>query len=137
MIRGLLFTPGYLWALPLTLTGLLAPVLCGAALPKKLEGGALLCVALPGGLCEAFFRKTGAAAFTWGGVIVLASEGLLQNARLLDHEQRHFWQARILGPLMPLAYAAAALLAVADGGHWYRDNWFENDARKAAAEVPT
>lgn len=130
-MSAVLFVLGYLWALPVTLAGLLVAIV-GWTKPLGLQDGALLCAAKPGGLCARFFAS-GFAAFTWGGVIVLARENLLDDSRLIAHELRHFWQARILGVLMPLAYGACSLLALAQGKHPYTDNLLEVDARKAAA----
>jgi hypothetical protein len=53
------------------------------------------------------------------------------------HELRHFAQARLFGPLLPPAYLAASLWAAASGGHWYQDNAFEKDARRASARHPS
>jgi hypothetical protein len=46
------------------------------------------------------------------------------------HELVHFKQARIFGVFLPLAYGVGALWALARGGHPYRDNWFEKNARE-------
>jgi hypothetical protein len=126
-----LFLLGYVWALPVTLFGLLVAV-GGWCRLLTLRSGALVFAAKPGGPCDWFFRRFGFGAFAWGGVVVLASEGLLENDRMLSHELRHFQQARWFGPLMPLAYGACALWELAHGRQAYRDNWFEVDARRAA-----
>lgn len=121
---------GWLWMLPLTLAGLLAALVGRARYSHA--SGALLFVAVPGGLCAWFFERFRMAAFTWGGVIVVDREELLASAGLMRHELVHVRQAMALGILLPVAYCVASLVAVAQGGDAYRDNWFERRAREEA-----
>lgn len=131
-LSHVLFAVGYLWALPVTLVGLLS-ALVGWARPFRVAGGALICCATPKGLWGRFFSSSGMAASAWGGVVFLAKESDLAIGRLMRHELRHFAQARLLGPLMPLAYGLGSLWAVIRGGNSYADNFLERDARAAEA----
>ena len=54
------------------------------------------------------------------------------NERELAHELAHVRQWQTHGWRFPLAYLAASLRARRSGGHWYRDNRFEAEARTAA-----
>ena len=60
---------------------------------------------------------------------------LSANARLIAHELEHTRQAFVFGPLMPVVYVIASAMALARGGHWYRDNRLEVAARAAGASV--
>ena len=53
----------------------------------------------------------------------------------LEHELEHVRQWDRHGPVFPVAYVAASLRARRAGGHWYRDNRFEREARKAADTI--
>lgn len=50
----------------------------------------------------------------------------------LEHELEHVRQWQRHGWAFPIAYAVASLSARRRGGHWYRDNRFEVEARAAA-----
>jgi hypothetical protein len=69
---------------------------------------------------------------TLGHVILGQSAADLNLVR--DHEQAHVRQAERWGPAFIPAYLAASVLAWRRGGHYYRDNWFERDARRATGE---
>lgn len=125
----MLFVLGYLWALPVTLVGG-AAALVGWTRPLGFRDGALLCVAKPGGLWAWFFAH-GFIAATWGGVIVFVDVDAAQNEKVLRHELRHFFQARIFGPLMPLAYGLCWLWGRLQGRTDYYGNFLEEDARRA------
>jgi hypothetical protein len=71
-------------------------------------------------------------AFTLGRTIVAWRE--LNDAEL-EHELEHVRQWSRMGIRLPIAYVAEALRVRRRGGHWYRDNRFESDARAAAAAV--
>lgn len=71
-------------------------------------------------------------AFTAGHTIVAWRE--LDDAEL-EHELEHVRQWVRMGLRLPIAYLAESLRARRRGGHWYRDNRFEADARAAAAAV--
>jgi hypothetical protein len=53
----------------------------------------------------------------------------------LAHEVAHVQQWVRHGWSFPAVYALASVRAVMSGGHWYRDNAFEKEARAAAGEV--
>ncbi|HEU4862944.1 MAG TPA: hypothetical protein VFU44_04150 [Candidatus Limnocylindria bacterium] len=53
----------------------------------------------------------------------------------LEHELEHVRQWRRYGVAFPVVYLAAALRARRAGRSWYRDNRFEEDARKAASSI--
>ncbi len=120
----------YLWAFPTSLPGLFV-----AALTLATGGRAQLC----GGALEAWggfsswlleHTLVGAQAMTLGHVILGRDHGCLVDCR--DHEQVHVRQAERWGPLFLPAYVAASLWAFLAGRHFYRDNWFEIDARRGA-----
>jgi hypothetical protein len=57
------------------------------------------------------------------------------NDAELEHELEHVRQWARLGWRLPIAYLAESIRARRRGGHWYRDNRFEADARAAAADL--
>ncbi len=72
------------------------------------------------------------SAMTLGHVIIGLDERALDLCR--EHEQAHVRQVERWGALFIPAYLAASLLAWRRGGHYYLDNWFERDARRACGE---
>jgi hypothetical protein len=54
----------------------------------------------------------------------------------LAHELAHVQQWQRHGPLFGVLYLLAGLAAKRAGGHWYRDNRYEVEARRASAEAP-
>ena len=120
----------YTWAFPTTLVGLIAGLLVlstgGRAQGRR---GAL---EFHGGGAAWVASRIGFDAMTLGHVI------LGRNARCLDllrdHEQAHVRQVERWGPFFLPAYLGASVLAWWHGGHYYRDNWFERDARQACGE---
>ncbi len=120
----------YTWAAPTTLVGLVAGTLTlGTGGRVQHRRGAL---EFHGGFARWFAHRMGFDAMTLGHVI------LGRNAFCLDvlrnHEQAHVRQAERWGPVFIPAYLAASILAWRRGGHYYRDNWFERDARRACGE---
>lgn len=77
-------------------------------------------------------------AFTWAFAIFTwrdLDRDLLADLRTILHERNHALWGLVLGLGYPLgAYPGGALVAVAKGGHWYRDNFWERIARRAAGE---
>lgn len=71
-------------------------------------------------------RYLGIAAITLGHVVLAADALTLERTR--RHERVHVRQYERWGPLFPLAYGLAGLLARARGGSAYRDNHFEREA---------
>jgi hypothetical protein len=123
----------YLWALPVTLVGLL--LACLAIRHGRLQAidGALEahgpwvqwmlthCVPLDGG----------AGAITFGHVVLGCDARVLDATRA--HERVHVHQYERWGVLFLPAYLLASAYAAARGGHYYFDNTFE---REAAARAP-
>lgn len=69
-----------------------------------------------------------ASAMTLGHVILGRDPPCLDAAR--DHELAHVRQAELWGPAFLPAYFLASLWAWLRGGHFYFDNWFEQDAER-------
>lgn len=112
----------YVWALPMTILGLLVSLVY---LPRgvRLRDGAIEIevVWLPGGLF-------GQAI----GCVVMFGPG--HHAQTIIHEHVHVRQALEWGPLHPIAYLVASLWALLSGGSAYKDNVFERQARKEAGQ---
>ena len=122
----------YLWAAPTTTVGLVAG---GLALVTggrvQLARGAL---EFHGGFARWFLerRVVRASAMTLGHVILGRDLHCLESCR--DHEQAHVRQVERWGALFLPAYVFASALAWGQGRHYYLDNWFEIDARRACGE---
>ena len=69
------------------------------------------------------------AAITLGHVVLGVSLDALTATRA--HERAHVRQFERWGLLMLVLYPLAGLWVWLRGGHPYRDNWFERDARAA------
>ena len=69
---------------------------------------------------------------TLGHVIIGRDPLVLDFCR--EHEQAHVRQVERRGAAFIPAYLLASLLAWWRGGHYYLDNWFERDARRACGE---
>jgi hypothetical protein len=118
-----------LWAGPLTLIGL---TLAGIA---RMTGGAVGrrdgIVEAHGGALARILPRLGIgmrpAAMALGHVVVACDADTLERTRA--HERIHVQQAERWGPLFPIAYGVAALVAWWQGGDGYRDNVFEREAR--------
>jgi hypothetical protein len=120
----------YLWALPMTLLGIIE-VAIGLATGAKTQvvrgvlevhGGWvtwLLTRGMP-------WMQGGAAAMTLGHVILGCDEVSLDRARL--HEHVHVRQCERWGPLFGPAYLLASLVQWLRGRDPYRDNPFEVEA---------
>jgi hypothetical protein len=120
-----------LWALPGSLLGFLVGVVSDTS-PIAEEDGVLHLRdnGGPGSPAGRFFRRFRFGAITLGEIVIYRDSEAYQA--LKAHELRHVSQWRLLGPLFPLVYGAASLLALLQGGHGYRDNALEVDARKHA-----
>ncbi len=121
----------YFWALPMTCVAV--PFVVSAMLGwgrMRMHTGVLeVC----GGLSEWWLRrmvplKGGATAMTIGHVVIGRDEPALDRTRA--HERVHVRQAERWGPLFGPAYLLASLRAHLRGGHYYRDNVFECEARR-------
>lgn len=124
---------GILWALPLTLPGLLLTI------PILLYRGRLRFVqeptpaAIVSGPFADFLlahHPFGAmCAMAIGHVVIAEQQGLTRQ--ILTHELTHVRQAALWGGLFPFAYLAASLWARLRGRDAYWHNVFEIAARKA------
>lgn len=127
----------YVWAAPTTAVGLLAGALTlasgGRVQPRR---GAL---EFHGGFSRWMLRRVArASAMTLGHVILGRDADCLEFCR--DHEQAHVRQAELWGPAFLPAYLACSLWEWShrhQGRHYYWDNWFERDARRACGEGPS
>lgn len=128
---------GALWALPLTLLGLLLalPVLCWRGRARLVEGqtSALL---VSGPLADSMLahHPFGAmCAMAVGQVVFEERTGL--SRRILAHELEHVRQAAVWGMLFPLVYLGASLWARLQGRDAYWHNVFEEAARRAEQQA--
>lgn len=120
----------YTWAAPTTLVGLVAGLLTlGTGGRAQVRSGAL---EFHGGFSSWLARRCGFSAMTLGHAIIGLDEDCLDFCR--DHEQAHVRQVERWGGLFIPAYLAASLLAWWRGEHYYFDNWFERDARRACGD---
>lgn len=69
-------------------------------------------------------------AITLGHVILAQSDVDLVRTRA--HERVHVRQYERWGPIFPVLYLAASMIAFLEGGDAYFDNRFERQARAAA-----
>lgn len=126
----------YLWPLPVTLLGMLVALLArgsGGAW-QRIDGVLEAAGGWPARLLQRGFPFSGAvAAITLGHVVVGVSAAALAATRA--HERAHVRQFERWGMLMVVLYPLAGLLAWLRGGHPYRDNWFEREARAAETAV--
>ena len=120
----------YTWAAPTTSVGLLAGLLtlCTGGRVQRRCGA----LEFHGGFSLWLARVGGFSAMTLGHVIIGRDELALDSCR--EHEQAHVRQVERWGALFIPAYLAASLLAWHRGDHYYFDNWFERDARRACGE---
>jgi hypothetical protein len=132
MLRVLL----YLWALPVTLLGVLVAVLAqgsGGTL-QRVDGVLEAAGGWPARVLRRGFPFSGAvAAITLGHVVVGLSPDALAATRA--HERAHVRQFERWGVLLLVLYPLAGLAAWVHGGHPYRDNRFEREARAAAEDA--
>ncbi len=122
----------YLWALPVTLLGvLIALVACGSGgVLYRVDGVVEAAGGWPARVLHRGFPFSGAvAAITLGHVVVAVSVAALAATR--RHERAHVRQFERWGVLFLLLYPLASFFAWLHGGHPYRDNYFECEARAA------
>jgi hypothetical protein len=122
----------YVWAMPLTLIGLLLASFA-------LGGGGIRIVAgvieahgplLRWGLRYLIPIPGGAAAITIGHVVLGRDANALEWSR--SHERVHVGQYEHWGLLFIPAYLAASAWQFARGRHFYFDNCFEREARRSS-----
>jgi hypothetical protein len=122
----------YLWALPVTLLGVLAALIArgsGGRL-QQVDGVLESAGGWPAWVMRRGFPFSGSvAAITLGHVVLGVSPDALHATRA--HERVHVRQFERWGVLMLMLYPAAGLIAWVRGGHPYRDNRFEREARIA------
>jgi len=126
---------GYAWALPMSIIG----ILVGMTFCWITDGFGARCKEsgwVDGALV---IEHTNPFPGPWKpyvgitlGWVVLLAPGW--SGQTVVHEQAHVRQCKILGPLVLLAYPLCSLVAVMRGGHWYRDNWLEKQAREHAGQ---
>ena len=122
----------YAWAAPTTLVGLAAGALTLATGGSvQVRRGAL---EFHGGFSRWLLRLPAvrASAMCLGHAIIGQDPRCLAACR--DHEQAHVRQVEAWGGAFIPVYLLASLLAWARGRDYYRDNWFEVDARRACGE---
>ena len=128
MIRAWL----YLWALPVTLLGMLIVLLARASggAVRRVDGVLEAAGGWPARVLQHGFPFSGAvAAITLGHVVLGVSAAALAATRA--HERAHVRQFERWGLLLLVLYPLAGLAAWLRGGHPYRDNRFEREARAA------
>lgn len=128
MIRAML----YLWALPVTLIGMLLVLVARASGGRvsRIDGVLEVAGGWPARMLRRGFPFSGAvAAITLGHVVLGVSPEALSATRA--HERAHVRQFERWGVLFLALYPLAGLAAWLRGGHPYRDNRFEREARAA------
>jgi hypothetical protein len=120
----------YAWAAPTSVVGLVAGMLtlCSGGKVQRRRGA----LEFYGGFSRWFAKSLGFSAMTLGHVIIGRDRLCLAVYR--DHEQAHVRQVEVWGAAFIPAYLVASLIAWWQGGHFYRDNWFERDARRACGD---
>jgi len=122
----------YLWPLPATLLGVLLALVARASggMLQRVDGVLEAAGGWPARVLRRGFPFCGAvAAITLGHVVVGVSREALSATRA--HERAHVRQFERWGGLLLVAYPLAGLIAWLRGGHPYRDNVFEREARAA------
>lgn len=123
----------YLWALPVTLLGLLLVLIArvsGGSL-NRVDGVLESSGGWPAWVLRRGFPFSGpVAAITLGHVVVGVSSDALATTR--NHERAHVRQFERWGMLLLVLYPLAGLRAWAGGGNPYDDNLFEQEARMVA-----
>ncbi len=126
-LRKVAWWLGWVWALPVTLAGLLLVAFTDSSIEGVREA-ALVCRA-GDWFTRNFFKRFGMGACMWGCVLMIRGDHQLTPGTLA-HELVHFKQARIFGLFLPVAYGVGALWALARGKSAYRENPMEIWARR-------
>ncbi len=132
VLRGGATLLGVLWALPLTLPGLLlglAIVLWRGRLRFERAGPALIIRGPFADFLLAHHPFGAMSAMAIGHLIIAEQQGMTRQ--ILTHELTHVRQAALWGIFFPFAYLAASLWARLRGRDAYWHNVFEIAARKA------
>jgi len=126
----------YLWPLPVTLLGMLAALVARSSggVVRRVDGVLESAGGWPAQVLRWGFPFSGAvAAITLGHVVLGVSLDALTATRA--HERAHVRQFERWGALMLVLYPLAGLAAWLRGGHPYRDNVFECEARAAESAL--
>lgn len=126
----------YLWPLPVTLLGMLVALIARSSggVVKRVDGALESAGGWPARVLRWGFPFSGAvAAITLGHVVLGVSLDALAATRV--HERAHVRQFERWGALLLVLYPLAGLVAWLRGGHPYRDNVFEREARAAEAAI--
>jgi cytochrome c-type biogenesis protein CcmH/NrfF len=133
MKRKILSSFGILWALPMSIIGLLivlvyrwhrwryqfpyVEVIVKRTIPKWAMGQTFgFVIVYSGPIYKERFKS-----LSWAAVD--------RERRIVRHERRHVLQSMIFGPLFPIMYGFGLVYAVVRRRNWYKDNPFEIDAR--------
>ena len=129
---------GILWALPLSLLGLMLALPIGIVRGHiDKVSGAVPALLVRGRLGDHLLARHPfgpMAAMAIGHIIIARQHGL--TPQTLAHELAHVRQAARWGALFPFAYLAASTWAVLHGRRAYWHNHFEIAARKAEQHSP-
>ncbi len=129
---------GILWALPLSLFGLMLALPIGIVRGRiDRVSGAVPALLVRGRLGDRLLVRHPfgpMAAMAIGHIIIARRHGL--TPQTLAHELAHVRQAARWGALFPFAYLAASAWAVLHGRRAYWHNHFEIAARKAERHSP-
>lgn len=124
----------YLWALPVTLLGVLVALAArgsGGAI-RQVEGVLEVAGGWPAWVLRRGFPFSGpVVAITLGHVVLGVSSSVLAATRM--HERAHVRQFERWGVFLLMLYPLAGLLAWLRGGNPYCDNLFEREAQIAEA----
>ena len=115
---------GHLWCLPYTVLGFLLFQTYGATGYRTQDGVLIVRVKR---IWLGYENTAGQCI----GQVMAVEERYANSQRLIRHELEHAAQFRRWGLLMGPAYGIASLVAALRGKHFYRDNCFEVEARKA------
>ena len=117
-----------LWALPATVLGLVIALLALPGGRIRIVGGVLeACGPCLRWFLQALVPVKGAAAMTLGHVVIGRDQSALDCSRA--HERVHVRQYERWGVFFLPAYVVASAYELLRGGHYYRDNVFEREAR--------
>ncbi len=122
----MMFWVGVVWAAPISLLGLLVAFVTSRKVGTR--NGALICASYEW-FQRLFFDRFNVQAFCWAQVIILR-DNTVQSWDAVGHELVHFKQARLFGPLMPIAYLVGMAVAWLRSGRPYRDCFLEAQARR-------
>lgn len=121
----------YTWAAPTSAVGLTAGALTLATGGRVQRHSGIL--EFHGGFSRWLLARVArASAMTLGHVVIGRDVDCLERCRA--HELAHVRQVERWGPLFIPAYLAASAWVWSRGGHYYLDNPFERDARRACGE---